>query len=68
VEFGSVWISTKAAPDGTFRIRTLPSIELGGRFFASEVDGNRWGDFRATPGGDPVTLSPERTVIPATPR
>ena len=68
VEIGRLWIPTKTARDGSFRIGALPPVEVDVRVFASEADGNWCDDFRATPGAPPVELRPGDKPIPATPR
>lgn len=64
-EIGGVRIATKAAADGSFRIPALPPVELDVRVFASDEDGGSFGFFKATPGGEPVTLKPTQQSIPA---
>ena len=68
VTIGGASISTRTGRDGSFRIGALPPTRVSITVFASAKDGDWCGDFEATPGGEPVELSPKELPIPATPR
>lgn len=67
-EIGRLSIDTKAGCDGSFRLEDLPPTTVTIAVFASEADGGGYDRFDATPGGEPVTLSPKKRINSAEPR